>query len=178
MASVEWRNFEDPSAMLLGEVPALPRHPATSDEIWAEVQEDLALFIADSGVMSTRAGDRLLEDHGRDAFPAIINAAMAVDWEGEGGTRAAGMLVNLLDRKWVKSGSRFGWTEPALYEKGSDDWKEAMVTAKSVVLRWRNYWVQTLGVTESGWQDFSGEKVSGASGGDGGGVVAPPDPFD
>ena len=171
---IQWQGFTEPGQMRLSEVPALTRHASTTDDTWAELNEDLALVLDDAGVRSTRAGDRMLEDYPRDSFPAIVNAAMQIDWNDHEQVRIGGALVNTLDRMWVKGGSRFGWYEPARHEVGSADWNASMVKNKEVVCRWYNYWLQSLGHSDTAWETFSG---TGAKASDEGGVAAPDDPF-
>lgn len=166
------RGITDPSIILLEEVPQLGKPEGVSDDLWNEVQEDLALFMEDSGAMSNRAGRRLADDSPFEAFPAIVNALLQSDYDTPNGNRLAASLNDLLSD--IGKGTNYGWKRVQGEEPGTEAWNKAVVYNKAAVSAWYNKWVSSWSKNPAAWAAFTKTtpvKEESA----GGGIVGPGD---
>jgi hypothetical protein len=165
----------------LDEVPPLEKWEGSSDEDWADIQEDLLLFLDDSGAQSNRAGKRLVEDYPRGAYPAIVNAMMKADFENEDGLYMLSALNDLIVR--IGKNTNLGWDSTTGKEVGSEEWNKAVLYNKKVVAGWQRLWVDKYSVDDAAWESFASsvviKKPKDEPKPGTGGVVGPEeDPFD
>jgi hypothetical protein len=145
------RGISDFQALDLTKAPPLSKWSGTSDEAWKNVQSKLVLFLDDQGVRSTRAGDKLIKD-GRDAYPAIINEMLNLDYATKEGHYIGGMLNDLIVK--IGAGKNYGWKGLAGLEEGSEEFLELALVNKKVVAAWQNRWVKQLAHNDSQWAGF------------------------
>lgn len=163
----------DPELIRLDQVPPLDKWQGTDDATWKEIQDDLALYLENSGARSNRAGDRLIA-HGRHAFPAIVNGMMKQDYGTVDGVRMAGSLNDLLGK--IGRGTNLGWRSAELHEIGSAEWIGAVLFQKKVTIKWQRQWVNLFSVNDAQWEAFA-KKTTAKKGGEDSGVPPPPEPF-
>ena len=171
---INTKGVTDPALILLDQVTPLGKASDTSEDIWKEAVEDLALYLEDSGASSNRAGNRLAEDYPRAAYPAIINAMMKVDYTSAEGMYTAAALNNLL----LRIGTRdLSWKPTEFLEPGTAEWDSAVAFDKKVVAAWHNLWVDTYANSVPAWNLFSKIPTEGGAveEADTGGIVGPDD---
>lgn len=171
--TISYSGITDPSILLLGEVPQLGKPGSVSDDTWAEVEEDLALFMEDSGAMSNRAGRRLVDDYPFGAFPAIVNAMLKADFESADGNRLAGALNQLLSD--IGKGTNYGWKRVEGEDSGSEAWNKAVVYNKAAVCAWYNMWNKSWSKNPAAWASFTKTTPVKEESAGGGGIVGPGD---
>ena len=171
--TISTRGIADPTLLQLGEVPQLGKPDSVSDDTWAEVQEDLGLFLEDSGAMSNRAGRRLVDDYPFGAFPAIVNELLKSDYETSDGNRIAGSLNQLLSD--IGKGTNYGWKRVEGEEPGSEAWNKAVVYNKAAVSAWYNKWVTSWSKNPAAWAAFTKTTPVEKESSGGGGIVGPGD---
>ena len=159
--AIQTRGIRDHALIRLDEVPPLEKWSGTSEEEWADIQEDLTLFLDDSGAMSNRAGKRLVEKHPRGSFPAIVNAMMQQDFEDEDGQYTLTTLNELLVQ--IGKNTNLGWDNPKEHEKGSDKWADAVLYTKKVVAGWQSRWVDRYSVSDAEWAKFASSAAEEAA---------------
>lgn len=171
--TISYRGITDPAIIVLAEVPKLGPPPGTAEELWSEVVEDLELYLEDAGAMSNRAGRRLVDDYPREAFPAIVNAMLALDYAENDGHRIGAGLNDLLSD--IGKGTNFGWSTVSTEEPDSDAWNKVAVSNKKVVCAWYNKWVTSWAENDAAWASFTKsaveEQPAAAPGGSG--IVGP-----
>lgn len=171
---INTRGVTDPSRILLDQITPLEKAADTSNDVWKEAVEDLALYLEDSGASSNRAGNRLVEDYPRAAYPAIVNAMMKTDFSTADGLYQASALNNLIIRIGTKD---LSWRAVEFDEVGSDAWDTKVAFNKKVVAAWHNLWVDTYASSLTSWNAFSNVKSAGGAveEADTGGIVGPDD---
>lgn len=176
---IDTRGITEADLILLHEVTPLERWSGTSDETWKEVEEDLALFLEDSGAQSNRAGTRLEEDYPRDAFPAVINAMLQGDYTTRDGMAQMTMLNDLIQRMVTKD---LGWKSIEIFEPTDPEWNEKVTYDKKIVGGWHNLWLESYSQSDSSWNAIVRHKAAEEAPAEeetGGGIVGPEeDPFD
>jgi len=150
---ISTRGVIDYKIILLEQVPQLEKWSGNSAAEWTEIQEDLALFLDDSGAQSNRAGLRLVESYPRGAYPAIVNALMKVNFEDKDGMFLASTLNELLIK--IGQGTNYGWESTANLEAGSEAWAKAVLFNKKIVGVWQKAWVEKYIENDDAWANFS-----------------------
>ena len=150
--AVSTRGITDFDALDLAAVPALSRWSSSSDDDWESVQSKLELFLDDSGVRSTRAGDSLVKK-GRHAFPAIVNQMMRLDYSTREGNYTAGMLNDLISK--IGQGTNFGWKSLQTSTPGSEAFLTEALFNKKIAAKWQGLWVSKFSVDDAQWEGFS-----------------------
>ena len=158
---VNTRGVIDYKIIHLDQVPPLERWSGNNDEEWAEIQEDLVLFLDDSGAQSNRAGKRLVDDYPRGAFPAIVNAMMKIDFEDKDDMFIASTLNELLSQ--IGQGTNFGWGSVSGEEPGSEKWVISALQNKKVVGAWHKMWVDRLSIDDTAWANFASSAADKAA---------------
>ena len=180
--AISTRGVIDYKIIHLEQVPQLEKWSGNSAAEWTEIQEDLALFLEDSGAQSNRAGLRLVESYPRGAYPAIVNAMMKVNFEDKDGLFQASTLNELLIK--IGQGTNYGWESTANLEAGSEAWAKAVLFNKKIVGVWQKAWVEKYIENDDAWANFSSSAAAKKEAKDKaaqlkGGVVGPAeDPFD
>lgn len=104
----------DPSSVDLTLLDPFGPVDDTSEGEWAEIQELVDKHIdMDAGAAGNRAG-QALERYGKQAFPAIVNAMLKLDYSTEEGFRNGDLLQKRL--QFIANGRNVGWkysTEPS-----------------------------------------------------------------
>ncbi|MBT3341028.1 MAG: hypothetical protein HN405_08865 [Planctomycetes bacterium] len=153
---INYKGITDPNKLDLKAVSLLPQWSNCDDETWASVKEDIALFLDDSGLQSNRAGDRLIADSPREAFPAIVNAMLQGDYFSREGLRTVGALNDLLTK--MGKGQNFGWESIGQHKFGSEGANKAIMFNKKIACIWHNMWVGKLSKDENQWRAFTKTK--------------------
>ena len=149
---VQTRGITDPAVLDLKAVPLLAKFKETSDEEFADLTEDLELYLEDSGAQSNRAGNRLV-DAGRAAFPIIINAMMQLDYATQEGNYTGGTLNQLLYRAGNEN-KNYSWKTTQLFELGSTEFNDAALWNKKVVGSLQRLWVEQLAENDEAWERY------------------------
>ena len=149
---ISYKGITDSSVLNLASVPLLPKWEGSTDEEWADIQADVALFAADEGVRSTRAGDRLVQT-GRGAFPGIVNSMLRGEWNTKGAVRNQLSLNDLLAK--MGKGTNLGWKSTELLDPGSPEFMEAALFDKKVAAQWHFFWVRKFSVDDAQWEGFA-----------------------
>jgi len=156
--AINYKGITDPTKLDLKAVAPLPRWAQCSEEKWAEVKDDLNLYLEDAGLQSNRAGRRLVEDYAREAFPAIVNAMLKGDFFSREGMREVGALNNLLTK--MGKGQNFGWESLGQNEFGSEAANTAIMFNKKIACIWHNMWLGKLSKDDNQWRAFTKTKVA------------------
>ena len=167
------KGLVDPARIRLDLVPPLAKWHGTDDATWKEVQDDLALYLDNSGARSNRAGGTLIEA-GRHAFPAIVSAMMKQDYTTLEGVKMAGYLNDLLGK--IGKGTHFGWRSAELHPIGSAEWTDSVLMQKKVTITWQRQWVIQFSINDAQWEAFS-KKTTAKKEAAADGVPPPPQPF-
>jgi len=149
---IAWRGYRFPDSFKLELVPPLEQWSETDDETWAGYVEDAALYLADEGAQSTRAGKRLVEGT-RDAYPAIVNAMLETDWSDHDSIGMCHSLNNLIVE--IGQGTNFGWKDVEILEPGTPEYDEGLLFNKKVVIYWYNFWVSKFSIDDEQWDGFA-----------------------
>ena len=173
---IRTRGISRAELIALDQVPAVERWPGSSDTTWAEVQEDLTLFLADEGVRSNRAGNRLADKMPRDAYPAIVNAMMQVDFT----TREGVQLGSALNELFLRMGKTdLGWHTVEFLDPDGEEWNKAVTYDKKVVAGWQVRWVNSFRTSDEAWNKFTGNVSATEPPAADSGIIGPEeDPFD
>jgi len=155
--TIVYTGVTDPKLITLDLVPRLPKWSGCDDAQWADIKEDLELYLEDSGAMSNRAGNRLTEA-GRPAYPALVNAMLATDWNDGDSFRICSALNNLITGMSA-GGKNFGWESIDQHEVGSDQWTKAILWDKKVVAIWYNQWISKFSNDDKQWAGFAEKKT-------------------
>lgn len=149
---IEWRGFRFGDSFKLELVPLLGKWTSTDDATWAEFVDDADLYLADEGASSTRAGARL-EEGGRDAYPAIVNAMLKTDWSDHYSIGLCHSLNNIIVK--IGQGTNLGWKSLEGLDQDTKEWDEAIFFNKRVVIYWYNFWVSKFSVNDEEWAGFA-----------------------
>lgn len=149
---VRTAGITDPVLITLDLVPPVERWSGCSDEDWTSTVEDLDYFLADSGVMSTRAGDRLIKN-GRLAYPALVNQLMKLDYGKKEDLYNATLLNDLLEK--IGKGKAFEWKRTGAIDVGTEEYRLAVLTNKMAVAGWQRQWVTSFLTDDAAWEKFS-----------------------
>ena len=158
---VSTRGVIDYKIIHLDQVPPLEKWSGNNDEEWAEIQEDLVLFLDDSGAQSNRAGKRLVNDYPRGSFPAIVNAMMKINFDDKDDMFMASTLNELLSQ--IGQGTNFGWGSVSGEEPGSEKWVTSALQDKKVVGAWHKMWVNRLANDDTAWANFASSAADKAA---------------
>ena len=154
---IVYSGITDPDLLTLELVTPLPKWEGCDDALWADIQEDLELYLEDAGAQSNRAGNRLVEA-GRPAFPALVNAMLKTNWADADSVRLCSSL-NILIQNMSAGSKNFGWESIDQQEEGSDAWSKAILWDKKVVAIWHNQWLSKFSVNDSQWIGFAEKKT-------------------
>ena len=149
---VQTRGITDPDVLDLMSVPPLPKFKDSTDEEFAELVEDLELYLEDAGAQSNRAGNRVV-DAGRAAFPVIINAMMKLDYNTKEGHYTGGTLNQLLYRAGGEN-KNYPWQPADRHEPGSAEFQKASLNNKKVVGSMQRIWVEQLAENDQAWTNW------------------------
>jgi hypothetical protein len=142
-------------ALDLSLIPEIPKWEQISDEDYASIQEDLALFMDDQGVFSTRAGDRLI-DYGRGGYAVVVNNLLDQDFSTKEGLYIGTTLNDLL-YKICNSNKNFGWENTAAMEEGSEEFLKKALVNKKIAAKWYSYWyIQKFATNDQAWAKMCG----------------------
>ena len=153
--AVATRGITDFDALDLTLVPLLSQWSGSSDDDWESVQSKLELFLDDSGVRSTRAGDKMVK-MGRHAFPAIVNQMMQVDFSTREGNYTAGVLNDLITK--IGQGTNYGWKSFQISTPGSEEFLKDALFNKKIAAKWQTLWVSKFATDDAQWEGFSKNK--------------------
>jgi hypothetical protein len=149
------RGISDFFALDLSLIPEIPKWEQLSDEEYATIQEDLALFLDDQGARSNRAGYRL-NDYGRGAYAVVVNALMDQDFSTKEGMYVSTTLNDLL-YKICNSNKNFGWEDTGAMQEGSEEFLSKALLNKKIAVMWQRYWyLQQFATNDSAWDKMCG----------------------
>lgn len=149
---VQTRGITDPAVLDLMSVPLLEKFSGSTDEEFAELVEDLELYLEDGGAQSNRAGNRVV-DAGRAAFPVIINAMLRLDYTTQDGHYVGGTLNRLLYRAGGEN-KNYRWDRADQLEPGSAEFDKAALWNKKVVGSLQRIWVEQLASDDAAWERY------------------------
>ncbi|MCH2101707.1 MAG: hypothetical protein MK209_07275 [Planctomycetes bacterium] len=149
---VQTRGITDPDVLDLKAVPQLPKFKGSTDEEFAELREDLELYLEDGGAQSNRAGNRVV-DAGRAAFPVIINAMMKLDYTTREGHYTGGTLNQLIYRAGNEN-KNYAWEPADRSDPGSAEFRKANLWNKKVVGSLHRLWVEQLSENDDAWERY------------------------
>ncbi len=149
---IAYQGITELSVLNLASVPLLPKWEGSTNEEWADIQADVALFAADDGARSSRAGDRLVQT-GRAAFPEIVNCMLQGEWDTKGAVRNQLSLNDLLTK--MGKGTNLGWKSTELLAPESPEFREAALFDKKVAAQWHYFWVRKFSVDDAQWEGFA-----------------------
>jgi hypothetical protein len=149
---IETRGITDVNVLDLMAVPLLPKFSGSSDEEFAEMVEDLEIYLEDGGAQSNRAGKRVVES-GRAAFPVILNAMLRLDYSSQEGNYTGGTLNTLLYQAGNEN-KNFAWNSTQLFEVGGKEFNDAALLNKKIVGTMQRYWVNQLSSDDKAWENW------------------------
>lgn len=120
----------DPSSIDLGALPDYQRFPGTSDEEWQQLEQWSRAMLDPSGGAAQSRAMRSLEQAGRKAFPAILNAFKSLDFSNEAGVQAGKLCQRTLMN--ICNGTNFDWKDGIA--------PKDIVFNKKVVQAWATQW--------------------------------------
>jgi len=124
----------DPASIDLGALPTYERFPGTSDEEWQQIQDwSRTMLDRSAGAAQTRAA-KSLEQAGRKAFPAILNAMKSLDLATEDGMQAGKLCQRTMMN--ICNGTNFDWKD--------DVDPKSVVFNKKVVQLWASQWERCM----------------------------------
>ncbi len=154
-------NPDDPEEPNLKEFEKFAKPDSLSDEEWANVNEKVATMLdPDAGAAGTRAAT-YLEELGRDAFPAMVNGLLDLDY----GTAEGNLNGDFVQRTMmnIANGRNFSWGYGF-----ADSPNKTEITNKRAVALAYGVW-QKVVEDPSYWERYSNTEAAkreGAGGGD------------
>ncbi|MEZ6004531.1 MAG: hypothetical protein R3F17_06135 [Planctomycetota bacterium] len=137
-----------------------------SDEQWAEINEKVATMLdPDSGAGGKRAALSLQSDYGKNAFPAIVNGMLKVDYTTQEGHEAGDFAQRTLME--LSNGRNASWN----YEFDSRPNTATIANRRTVEILY-NVWARVLTEPEY-WDRYSGTEAARRNAGGGSGDDAP-----
>ncbi|MFT5050905.1 MAG: hypothetical protein ACI8QZ_002311 [Chlamydiales bacterium] len=133
-ASIDLTGYEDFEAL-----------PGTSSDDWNEIQELANTFLDQEAGAAGKRAERALVEHGKKAFPAIVNKLRAIDFSTKTGYRDGDIAQKLL--MTIANGKNLGW-------KYSTEDKD-VVYNKKVVRLWIQVWERSA-ESDQYWLEFTG----------------------
>jgi hypothetical protein len=137
--------IDDPAEPQLHEFERFGPPEGVSDDEWASLQEDVRTMLdPDAGAAGGRA-QRALEEAGRKAVPAIINAMLDLNLATDGGYMNGGVCYKALRN--ICNNQGFAWDY-----RFDDSPKKCTLENRRTVEKYHQVWEKVIGNPEYWWQ--------------------------
>ena len=157
----------DPKEPNLKEMEKFAKPDNLSDEDWATINEKVATMLdPDAGAAGTRAAT-YLEKIGRDAFPAMVNGLLDLDYGTEDGNLNGDFVQRTMMN--IANGRNFSWA----YGFGESPNKTEIANKRAVALAY-GVWQKVVD-DPSYWERYSNTEAARRNNAGGGGAAAAPE---